>query len=343
MYASDTTDGFLKRSRRVRSQHLVRLVAVNKLDAIGLPLDTRATLVVGSAERLMRHMAANKIHADFILTSPPYNLGKSYESKLALDEYVRWQRLIVNLAASCLSTNGSICWQVGNFASNGQIVPLDVLLHPLFVRRGFKLRNRIVWKYGHGLHAKRRFSGRYEVVLWYSRNENYYFDLDSVRIPSKYPGKRFYKGPNAGEISSNPRGKNPEDFWELEADVWSIPNVKGGHVEKTIHPCQFPIGLAERLILALCPTDGLVLDPFSGVGTAGAAALLHDRRFVGSETNLDYIQIGRERIVAAGKRTLRYRPHDKPIYDHTRSPLSRIPDGRKPRRMSPRRDNGGRR
>jgi len=121
-------------------------------------------------------------------------------------------------------------------------VPLDIQFDPIFRKHGLSLRNRIIWHFGHGLHNKRRFSGRYEVILWYTKSDNYVFNLDDVRIPSKYPGKRHFKGPKTGQLSGNPKGKNPED-------VWDIPNVKSNHVEKTEHPCQFPVGLVERLIL----------------------------------------------------------------------------------------------
>jgi adenine-specific DNA-methyltransferase len=176
---------------------------------------------------------------DLVVTSPPYNIGKSYEKKDDLETYMAWQRRIIELIIPRLKPDGSLCWQVGNFVDNGQIVPLDIEFAPIFKSHGLQMRNRVIWHFGHGLHTRRRFSGRYEVVLWYTKTEDYFFDLDAVRVPAKYPGKRHFKGPRRGEISSNPLGKNPEDVWE---DVWNIPNVKSNHVEKTGHPCQFPVG-----------------------------------------------------------------------------------------------------
>lgn len=156
-----------------------------------------------------------------------------------------------------LKETGSICWQVGNYVENGDIIPLDIEFAPIFRCLGMHLKNRIIWHFGHGLHSKNRFSGRYEVVLWYTKSEQYTFNLDDVRIPAKYPGKRSYHGAKKGQLSGNPQGKNPED-------VWDIPNVKGNHVEKLEHPCQFPVGLAERLVLALTNKGDLVFDPFRG-------------------------------------------------------------------------------
>lgn len=283
------------------------------------------TLWNGDVHSLLLNLPVAELF-DLVVTSPPYNLGKEYESKVALKTYLEWQEKIIDEICRRLKSNGSICWQVGNYVDNGHIVPLDILLHPLFVNRGLKLRNRIVWRFGHGLHSKRRFSGRYEVVMWYTKGDDYTFNLDAVRIPSKYPAKRHYKGPKAGEYSSNPLGKNPEDLWEIPDEIWEIPNVKSNHIEKTSHPCQFPVGLIERLVLALSNAGDLVFDPFLGVGSSGVAAALHKRRFLGAELKRQYSDVAQLRIKAALKGKAKYRPHTKPIYDHTNSKLSIRPE-----------------
>lgn len=255
---------------------------------------------------------------DLVVTSPPYNIGKKYEKKKQLEDYVLWQGRIIDLIIPRLKNTGSLCWQIGNFVDNGQILPLDIELAPIFRRHGLALRNRIIWHFGHGLHTKRRFSGRYEVVLWYTRTDDYVFNLDSVRVPAKYPGKRHFKGPRVGQLSGNPLGKNPED-------VWSIPNVKSNHIEKTEHPCQFPVGLIEKLVLALTDRGHLVFDPFAGVGSAGVAAAIHHRHFWGVEIVPSYAVTAASRIANALCGEEKYRPHDKPLYDHTQSKLSERP------------------
>jgi adenine-specific DNA-methyltransferase len=271
----------------------------------------------GAVEELLRVLPAEPLF-DLVVTSPPYNLGKVYEKRKALDEYLAWQAAIIDAIVPRLKRTGSICWQVGNFVDNGQIIPLDIELAPVFRRHGLALRNRIIWKFGHGLHNKRRFSGRYEVVLWYTKSDDYVFHLDPVRVPAKYPGKRHFKGPHIGQLSGNPLGKNPED-------VWDIPNVKSNHIEKTTHPCQFPVGLIEKLVLALTDENALTFDPFAGVGSAGVAAALHNRRFWGAELRPEYAVKAVERIRNAVKGEAQYRPHDKAVYDHTKSKLSLRP------------------
>jgi adenine-specific DNA-methyltransferase len=137
-------------------------------------------------------------------------------------------------------------------------------------------------------------------------------------VPQKYPQKRHFKGPNKGELSGNPLGKNP-------SDVWEIPNVKSNHVEKTVHPCQFPVELVERLVLSLTNPSDRVFDPFVGVGTTALAALIHQRKAIGAEIIPEYIAIAKERIAKAEKGELRIRPMDRPVYSPEAPELSSPP------------------
>jgi len=243
-----------------------------------------------------------------VVTSPPYNLGKPYETHLDMDEYLAQQRMVIEACVRVLDRQGSICWQVGNYVNNGEIIPLDIVLYPIFASLGLHLRNRIVWYFGHGLHASKRFSGRYEVILWFTKGAEYTFNLDTVRVPQKYPKKKHFRGPKKGQLSGNPLGKNPSDIWE-------IPNVKANHVEKTIHPCQFPVELIERLVLSMTNEKEWVLDPFAGVGTTAIAALMHNRRTIGAEIVAKYIEVARERVHLAERGVLRIRPMERPVYD----------------------------
>lgn len=167
------------------------------------------------------------------------------------------------------------------------------------------------------MHCSKRFSGRYETVLWFTKSNEYTFNLDDVRIPSKYPGKKYFKGKNKGKISSNPKGKNPEDVWEMtlerlvddwDAQIWDIPNVKNNHPEKVNHPCQFPVELVERCVLALTNENDIVYDPFCGVGSSLIAALKNNRQAYGTELERSYVDIGLERIQKLSEGTLQTRP-----------------------------------
>ena len=243
-----------------------------------------------------------------VVTSPPYNVGKSYERKSPLASYLEDQREVIARCVRLLHPQGSICWQVGNYVDRGEIVPLDAVLYPIFKEHGLKLRNRIVWHFGHGLHCKKRLSGRYETINWFTKGDDYTFHLDPIRVPSKYPGKRHFKGPNAGKLSGNPKGKNP-------GDVWMFPNVKSNHVEKTVHPCQFPVELVERLVLSMTNPGDIVLDPYMGVGSSVVAALMHGRKGYGCDVVDAYVEIAKERVAALQAGVLKTRPMGKPIYD----------------------------
>ncbi|MGQ9584313.1 MAG: DNA-methyltransferase [Anaerolineae bacterium] len=270
--------------------------------------DREAELVLfeGDCMELLPQIPAGLVK--LVVTSPPYNLGKPYEERLNLDDYLAQQKEVIRECVRALDDRGSICWQVGNYVDNGEIIPLDIILYPVFTSLGLHLRNRIVWSFGHGLHASKRFSGRYEVILWFTKSDEYTFNLNAVRVPQKYPKKKYFKGPRKGLYSGNPLGKNP-------GDVWEIPNVKANHVEKTIHPCQFPVELIERLVLSMTNEDDWVLDPFLGVGTTAIAALMHRRKAIGAEIVHEYAEIARERVRLAERGELRIRPMDRPVYD----------------------------
>lgn len=265
-----------------------------------------AVLYHGRCEDLMKNMPDGLVQ--LAITSPPYNIGKSYETRSTLEAYIEQQRQVIAEVTRTVRDGGSICWQVGNHVYKGEVFPLDAELYPVFKSLKLHMRNRIVWHYEHGLHASRRFSGRYEVICWYTKGDvDHYFDFDELRIPQKYPNKRYFRGPRIGELSGNPNGKNP-------GDVWIIPNVKWNHVEKTIHPCQFPIELVERLVLSMTRPGDTVFDPYGGVGSSVVAAVINGRKGVMAEVIDEYIEIAQKRLDAAERGELRTRPRSRPVY-----------------------------
>lgn len=267
-----------------------------------------------------------------VITSPPYNVGKEYETRTGLKQYLKTQERVIEELVRVLHPEGSICWQVGNYVEKGEIYPLDIYYYEIFKDQGLKLRNRIIWFFGHGLHATKRFSGRYETLLWFTKSDNYKFNLDPVRIPSKYPGKRHYKGEKRGQPSGNPLGKNPSDIWEFVAqewdkELWNIPNVKSNHPEKTDHPCQYPIELVERCVLAFTDEDDWVLDPYSGVGSSLIGALKHNRKAIGCDRDEDYSRLAGERIRAFYQGVLKIRPIGKEVHQPSGNErVSRTPE-----------------
>ena len=277
----------------------------------------RHSLKTGNAFELVPRLAPESVQ--LVVTSPPYNIGKSYETRTSLESYLAPYEQLAEGLFNSLSSSGNLCWQVGNFVDSGEVFPLDILFYNLLKDAGFKLRNRIVWHFRHGLHATKRFSGRYETILWFSKTDDYKFNLDPVRVPSLYPGKRKFKGPGKGQLSGNPKGKNPSDFWhdvvleDWESGVWDFPNVKANHPEKTDHPCQFPVELVERCVLALSDAGDLVLDPFLGVGSSAVGAVRHDRQFLGFDLDPNFVRQARSRLNLERKGLLKTRAIGTPV------------------------------
>ncbi len=292
--------------------------------------DAEIVLYHGDANDFIRTIPDSSV--GLVITSPPYNIGKEYERRIGLDEYIDAQTDIIAELCRVLRQDASICWQVGNFVEKGEVFPLDIIYYDVFKKLGLSLRNRIVWFYRHGLHATKRFSGRYETILWFTKGDDYVFNLDSVRVPSLYPGKRHYRGSKKGQPSGNPNGKNPSDIWEIvkqdwESGVWDIPNVKANHPEKTVQPCQFPVELVERCVLALTNENDWVLDPFAGVGSSLIGAVKHGRRAMGSEKESEYRHIAVDRLRSLRRGDLKLRPLGKRVHRPKGTErVARIPD-----------------
>ena len=296
----------------------------------------RITLHCGDCMDLLRGLPNESV--DLVVTSPPYCIGKAYEDPHNDIRTFREQHeSMFNELYRVMKPGGSICWQVGYHVSEKCVVPLDYIVYDIFTSHSeqleypFILRNRIIWTFGHGLNSTNRFSGRHETILWFTKGSKAMFNLDDVRVPQKYPGKKSYKGEHKGKLSGNPLGKNPSDVWmdplpEESTDVWDIPNVKANHIEKTSHPCQFPVAIPSRLIRALTNKNALVLDPFMGVGTTGVAAVITGRRFVGAELKNSYYEISQQRILEASNGTAKIRPDIPVMTPNPNTAVAKLPD-----------------
>lgn len=282
--------------------------------------DIVAEYIHGDSRKELDNLVDKKRKFKLIISSPPYNMDREYEKMQSLDNYKKEIEKVIEKLVKLLDENGSLCWQVGNYINpkTKEIFPLDIFYHEIFRKHHLILRNRIIWHFEHGFHASARFSGRYETIMWYTKSGDYIFNLDNVRVPAKYPGKTYYKGPKKGQISGNPKGKNPSDVWSIvksdwDKEIWNIPNVKANHAEKTIHPCQYPVELIERCILALTNENDWILDAYAGVGTTMIAALKNNRNSIGIEKYKKYIKIGNKRMEAFKDDTLNIRELTKPV------------------------------
>lgn len=245
------------------------------------------TIYLGNCKEFLEALPSESV--DLVVSSPPYNLGKEYETKRELDLYIKEQTLVLKECVRVLKTTGSIFWQVGSFSHNGTLIPLDIRFFPILESLNMIPRNRIAWIRQHGLHAQNKFSARYETILWFTKSDNYKFSLENIRVPQKYQNKKHYQGKRKGELSCNPDGKNP-------GDIWAFRNLKHNHEEQTIHPCQFPEDLINRIVLSTTEPDDVILDPYMGSGTVAVVAKDNNRYYLGAETNSNYHNISIRRL-----------------------------------------------
>lgn len=223
------------------------------------------------------------------VTSPPYNIGKAYETPLPLEDYLNWCRQWIAEIHRLTLPRGAFWLNLGylSIRDRAKAIPIPYLL---WDKIPFYLIQEIVWNYGAGVAGTKFYSPRNEKFLWYVKDpENYTFNLDEVRDPNvKYPNQK-----KNGKIKVNPKGKNP-------TDVWEFPKVTSGKnrssKERTPHPAQFPVAVIERIVKASSNPNEIVLDPFMGAGTTAAVCLGLQRFVIGFEIRPDYCDIAASRI-----------------------------------------------
>jgi len=259
------------------------------VDALGQPFARGERYAIFNTDSLdaLKKIPTNSI--DLTFTSPPYNIGKEYETIAPVDEYVAWCTQWINRIHAVTAQNGAFLLNVGYLSIEGKAksIPISYLL---WDKIPFFLQQEIVWNYGAGVAAKKYLSPRNEKILWYVKDsEHYCFNLDDIRDPDvAYPNQK-----KNGKLRCNTIGKNP-------SDVWQIAKVTSGagraSKERTPHPAQFPLDLCERAIKGFSKPGSLVLDPFLGSGSTLDSSLRHGRYAIGFELREDYCRLAAERI-----------------------------------------------
>jgi adenine-specific DNA-methyltransferase len=223
------------------------------------------------------------------VTSPPYNIGKEYETPRHVKDYLAWCAAWIKDIYNVTAPTGAFWLNLGYLSldNRAKAIPIPYLLWDSVP---FYLLQEIVWHYGAGVASRLNFSPRNEKFLWYVKNPGeYVFNLDAVRDPDvKYPNQKKH-----GKLKCNPKGKNP-------SDVWVFPKVTSGaqrsSKERTPHPAQFPLAVIDRIVKACSREGDIVLDPFLGSGTVAEVALRNNRRVVGFEIEPKYIKLTATRI-----------------------------------------------
>lgn len=210
---------------------------------------------------------------DLVCADPPYNLGKRYGHMLDSKAWHEYEAFTVEWLTQCkrvMRKTASIYIFMGvRFVSR---------LHLILEEMGFCFNGWITWNYTQGMGRTKGFSPRHEDILYFTKSDNYTFNIDDVRVPQKYYRKR-----------NNMKGANP-------GDVWSFSHVHYCAAEREKHPTQKPEGAIERIVRASSNEGDIVLDPFMGSGTTARVAQVLGRHFVGVELNPEYVEIAKRRL-----------------------------------------------
>lgn len=222
---------------------------------------------------------------DLVIADPPYNLGKDYgndSDKRECAEFLQWTQNWLNLIISKLKPDGSL-YIFATWRYSPEIF--------VFLKSKMIMLNEIVWdrKVPSMGGSTRRYSSVHDTIGFFAKSKDYYFDLDSIRIPydeetKKARSRSIFVGKKWLEVGYNPK------------DVWSVSRLHRIHAERENHPTQKPLEIIERMIKASCPERGVVLDPFAGTGTTAIACLLNNRRYITYELNTDYFEMILNRI-----------------------------------------------
>ena len=173
------------------------------------------------------------------------------------------------------------------------------------IDRGWVMRNDVIWAKRNGMpeSVTDRFSKKHEYFFLMAKTDNYYFDLESIRDNhiwakrdkrSQVQGGVLSGGKTAtneygtNKVAYNPNGKNPGSV----SDFWDIP-TKGNNDS---HYASYNTNLIDKPIIAGCPIDGVILDPFCGTATTGCRAIDLQRKFIGIEGKKEYVTIGNKKL-----------------------------------------------
>jgi site-specific DNA-methyltransferase (adenine-specific) len=217
-----------------------------------------------------------------VFADPPYKIGVNYgphfNDAMSERDYLVWCETWLKAAVRLLTPDGSF-WLLINWE---QVYKLEPIVESL----GLHLRQTIIWYERFGENCTRKFNRCTRPLLWFVANpKRFVFNADCPEIRRPSDRQTKYHDPRA-----NPDGK-------LLDDVWEISRVAGTHGARLKgFPCQLPMKLLRRVVGAASSPNDLVLDPFSGTGTTGAACVESHRRYIGIEKGRDFARRARTRL-----------------------------------------------
>ena len=233
------------------------------------PLKTYHGLFTQDAVEFLKKMPDGSVQ--LILIDPPYNIDLAKWD--TFENYLDWAKQWLDEIYRVLSDTGN-CVIFGGFQYQ-DLKKGDLLEIMHYTRHNTDLRftNLVIWYYKNGMSAHRFFANRHEEAIWLSKTKNYFFDLDSVRVPFDEETKKLYKRDKRLNPESVEKGKNP-------TNVWEIGRLNGNSVERVGHPTQKPLELIRRFVKGLSYPGALVLDFFAGSGTTGRVCIEESRNSI---------------------------------------------------------------
>lgn len=231
---------------------------------------TNVQLFHGRAEFVLPLLPDNSV--DMVFADPPYNIGYKYDNyndELPVKKYMALARCFLRNCARVVRPGGAV-WVMchSTYFAHFELAIADVGLYTI---------NRVIWRYTFGQNQRDRFTPSW-VPLFYAVKpplDLRVFNVDDIRVQS---ARQRLKDKRA-----NPDGKVPDDVWD------DIPRLVGNAKERVGHPCQLPLEVVRRAVLACTDPGDTVLDPFLGSGTTAVVCIETGRKCLGVELSANYL------------------------------------------------------
>lgn len=261
------------------------LMSINKMNSnniksktsidFKIPKKTNCILINKDCIDLLKQLPDESVQ--LILIDPPYNLD--LEVWDTYDNYIEWAAKWLDESYRVLSKNGNMVIFGGTQFLDARSGDLIEIIYHCRHNTKFRLVNTIIWYYKNGMSAHRYFANRHEEVIWLTKTDKYYFDLDSVRV--KYSAEDLEKTLKDKRLNPDNvrKGKNP-------TNVWEIGRLNGNSLERVGHPTQKPLEIIRRLVKSLSYPDSIVLDFFAGSGTTGRVCIEEKRNCILCDSDL---------------------------------------------------------
>ena len=251
----------------------------NKIEYVENPISpTIINRTIAKSSELMTELPDNSVH--LMVTSPPYNVGKTYDQNLTLSEYREFIKRVMTEVYRVLVPGGRVCFNVANLGRKPYI-PLDSFITEDMLSVGFLMRGQVIWDKGSSSSGSTAWGSWQSAANPTLRDTHEYILLFC---------KETYTRPRVNDRKST---ITRDDFLELTKSVWQFPAESA---RKIGHPAPFPVELPRRCIELYTYSNEIILDPFMGSGATAIAALSTGRRYIGYEIDPQYVHLTERRV-----------------------------------------------